>query len=59
MHKTNLIKMMWEVAYRHGLILAFYNAGMSHKPDEALYKARAHVRRVEEIFAIAKKLGVV
>jgi cell division protein FtsB len=41
------------------LTLAFYNAGMSHKPDEALYKARVHVRRVERIFAIAEKLGVV
>ena len=40
------------------LTLAFYNAGMSHKPDEALYKARAHVRRVEGIFAKAEKLGV-
>ena len=40
------------------LTLAFYNAGMSHKPDVALYKARAHVRRVEGIFAKAKKLGV-
>lgn len=41
------------------LTLAFYNAGMSHKPDEALYKARAHVRRVEGIFAKAERLGVV
>lgn len=41
------------------LTLAFYNAGISHKPDEALYKARVHVRRVEEIFAKAKRLGVV
>jgi len=40
------------------LTLAFYNAGMSHKPDVALYKARVHVRRVEGIFAKAKKLGV-
>lgn len=40
------------------LTLAFYNAGMGHKPDVALYKARAHVRRVEGIFAKAKKLGV-
>ena len=40
------------------LTLAFYNAGMSHKPDVALYKARVHVRRVEGIFAKAEKLGV-
>jgi len=41
------------------LTLAFYNAGMSHKPDVALYKARVHVRRVEGIFAKAERLGVV
>lgn len=41
------------------LTLAFYNAGMGHRPDAALYKARVHVRRVEGIFAKAKKLGVV
>lgn len=40
------------------LTLAFYNAGMGHRPDAALYKARAHVRRVEGIFAKAEKLGV-
>ncbi len=41
------------------LTLAFYNAGMGHRPDTALYKARVHVRRVEGIFAKAEKLGVV
>lgn len=41
------------------LTLAFYNAGMGHRPDAALYKARAHVRRVEGIFAKAERLGVV
>lgn len=41
------------------LTLAFYNAGMGHRPDAALYKARVHVRRVDGIFAKAKKLGVV
>lgn len=41
------------------LTLAFYNAGMSHRPDEALYRARAHVRRVEGIFVKAERLGVV
>ena len=40
------------------LTLAFYNAGMGHRPDAALYKARVHVRRVEGIFAKAEKLGV-
>ena len=41
------------------LTLAFYNAGMSHKPDVALYKARVHVRRVEGILVKAERLGVV
>ena len=40
------------------LSLAFYNAGMGHQPEVALHKARAHVRRVEGIFAKAEKLGV-
>ena len=41
------------------LTLAFYNAGMSHKPDNALYKARVHVRRVDGILVKAERLGVV
>ena len=41
------------------LTLAFYNAGMSHRPETALYKARVHVRRVNGIFAKAERLGVV
>lgn len=41
------------------LTLAFYNAGMGHRPDAALNKARVHVRRVEGIFAKAERLGVV
>lgn len=40
------------------LSLAFYNAGMGHRPEVALHKAQAHVRRVEGIFAKAEKLGV-
>ena len=41
------------------LTLAFYNAGMRHKPQVALYRARAHVRRVDGILAKAERLGVV
>jgi len=41
------------------LTLAFYNAGMGHRPDAALYKARVHVRRVEGILVKAERLGVV
>lgn len=41
------------------LTLAFYNAGMSHRPETALYKARVHVRRVNGIFVKAERLGVV
>ena len=41
------------------LTLAFYNAGMSHRPETALYRARAHVRRVEGIFTKAERMGLV
>jgi len=40
------------------LTLAFYNAGMGHPPENALYKARVHVRRVDGILAKAEMMGV-
>ena len=39
------------------LTLAFYNAGMGHPPENALYKARVHVRRVDGILAKAEIMG--